>query len=157
MQGCYSFKGFSIDYTLTKTFSVETFGNKSQGAPPIANIQFTEQLKDRFRNSTRLANDPNNNGDIVLTGYISDFIIRPAAPRPGVDANTPVSALQQLEIKVFVSFKNKKEEKKDWEQTFVYPTLFPADTDFSSVQEQLLKESFDNIIEQIFNKAFSDW
>lgn len=148
---CYSFKGTDIDYTKTKTFSVSVFQNAASAAPAATNIQFTEQLKDKIRNDTRLRYTTIG-GDLEFSGSITKYQITALAPKPG-----ETTALQQLEIGINVKCYNVKDEDKSWEQTFSYPAQFASGQDLSSVQDALINEAFTNILENIFNKAFTNW
>ena len=45
----YSFTGTTLDYNVTKTFSIENFFNDSGGGPANMGQLFTEELKDYFQ------------------------------------------------------------------------------------------------------------
>jgi hypothetical protein len=151
LQSCYSFKSTAIDYDVLKTFSVVPFENKSSSAPVGINREFTDKVRDKFRNSTRLSNEPSN-GDIVITGYIKEYRTTAAAAQPGI-----TTALQQLDVVVYVKYQNNKQEGKNWDQDFKYQLTFGTEQNFVDIQDALNQEAFDNILDQIFNKAFSGW
>jgi hypothetical protein len=155
--GCYSLKGFSIDYNQTKSFSVKTFELQAPTAPPLLNINFSEQLRQRVRTNTRLQYIATASADINFTGAITGYNVTTVAAQ---NSNTVVGAtaqLQQLEIIIQVNYENTKDEKKNWTETLRYQTTFPASQTLTSVQDQLFLEASNNIIDQIFNKAFSNW
>ena len=80
--GCYSFRGVSIDPN-TKTYSVALFTNNTPAAPPILAQQFTEKLKDKIRNNTRLSLVNTEGADLSFTGQISGYDVTALAPQPG--------------------------------------------------------------------------
>lgn len=149
-----SFKGTSIDYNVTKTFTVQNFGLNAPGAPALLNQRFAESLRDRVRNNTRLT-PAQQDGDIVMSGSISQFNIQAvAATASGTNISAPS---QQLNIGITVNFENKKDPKQNFSQTFIQPVYFPQGQDFSTVQNALTTEAFDGILDQVFNKAFTNW
>lgn len=152
VQGCYTFNNASVDYTKLKTFTVTQFEVKAPNAPATMGQEFSEQLRDKVRNNTRLSYLPSANADVEFSGTVTTFAITAVAPKPG-----EITSLQQLQIGVYVEFKNKKEEGKDWSNTFSYPATYETGQDFAAVQEQLTQEAFENIIENVFNKSFADW
>jgi hypothetical protein len=147
--------GTDIDYTQVKTFRVLQFENKVPNAPANIHVQFTEALRDKVRNNTRLKQE-STGGDIELSGEVNEYVITSVAPKPG--ENAPTSALQQLQIGVSVTYKNRKQQGKDWEsKSFRYQVQFNTSDDFNAVQDRLIKDCFETILENTFNAAFSNW
>ena len=71
LYGCYSFKGIAIDPEV-RTYYVDQFVDNSGGGVPVLAINFTEKLKDKIRNESRLVYsevDP----DITFSGSIIRF------------------------------------------------------------------------------------
>jgi len=62
-----------------------------------------------------------------------------------------------LDVKIKVKFENSKHEKENWENTFGYYADFSAEQSLFDVQDELIKEIFDQILEDIINKAFNNW
>jgi hypothetical protein len=149
---CYSFKGISISPDIN-TFNIENFQLSSSaiGAPGDLGIRFTESLRAKIRNESRLKY-VEQNPDIEISGNIAGFNIRPEAPQAG---NTV--ALNKFEIVISVNFINNKDESQSWKQSFSFFRTFGSDQDFQSVQEGLTNEIFRQINEDIFNKAFTTW
>jgi len=111
--------------------------------------------KNKVLNNTRLSYREEE-GDIQLKGNIVGYTVTALAPQP----NQTV-ALQRLTIKVSVDYKNiklkKDEENSAWTQTFSRFADFGSDQDLVSVEEQLIQEIYDQVLEDVFNKAFSGW
>lgn len=142
------------DYDISpdvKTFSVEQFETTAGNAPPTIGQQFSEQLKQRILNDTRLQYR-DTKGDIEFSGAITSYQISPIAPQPGQTV-----ALQRLTLRMDIECKSSKQEIKNWSPSFSRFADFAADADLSAVETRLVKEIYEQIIEDVFNKAFSNW
>jgi len=154
LQSCtVSFINQGIDYSVLKSFSIDQFEAKASNAPPTSGQTFSEQLKDKVMSNTRLSYK-DVNGDVQFSGYLSGYQITSLAPQ----ANQTV-AFQRLTIRITIDFKNIKVEdgSKDWNQTFSRFADFSADQDLSSVETQLIQDIYDQVLDDVFNKAFSGW
>lgn len=151
-EGCYSLKGISIDPRVN-TFFVLNFETIANNAPPTLSVDFTERLKDKIRNETRLQLKTEE-AEVVFSGKVVDFRVVPVAPRPG-----ELVALNQLVIVIQVAAENMKEEKIEWpkEKSFSFFAEFSSQTDLLSVQDQLVRQIGDQLLEDIFNYFFNNW
>jgi len=147
---CYSFKGISIDPTIN-TFYVTIFDNLSNEAPPTLGQDFTEVLRDKIRNESRLRlkdTDP----DIDFTGSISSFLVSSEAPEPG-----QTTSFNRLTITVKVDYVNNRNEDNKWNRQFSFFANFDANQNLLDIQEELINSINDQIVEDIFNFSFTDW
>ena len=147
---CYSFKGISIDPTIN-TFYVTIFDNLSNEAPPTLGQDFTEVLRDKIRNESRLRlkdTDP----DIDFTGSVSSFIVTSEAPEPG-----QTTSFNRLTITVKVDYVNNRNEENKWNRQFSFFANFDANQNLLDIQEELINSINDQIVEDIFNFSFTDW
>ncbi len=154
VQACtVSFINAGIDYSVLKSFSIEQFEVKASNAPPTSGQRFSEQLKDKVLNNTRLAYQ-DSKGDVQFSGNIVGYTVTSLAPQ----ANQTV-AFQRLTIRIAIAFKNIKEKdgSADWDQTFSRFADFSAEQDQASVEDQLIQEIYDQVLEDVFNRAFSGW
>lgn len=142
--------GASIDENL-KTFSVQYFNNRAAIINPLLSQKFTELMKERIMSESRLIL-VEGVGDVDFSGEITGYSIRPMAIKE--DA---VSAQTRLTITVKVRYKNKKTPEKNWESNFSAYQDFASDHDFTSVENDLTTLIIDQLTENIFNRAFSDW
>ena len=143
-------KGISID-TDINTFFVQYFEHRALNAPPEINQIFTEALKDKVRSESRLdytTTDP----DIEFSGIITNYIVRSEAPEP--DETT---GLNRLEIRFKVTYVNHLREDDTWESNFMHYYEYPSETTLADVQNEAHEIIFDQVTEDIFNKAFTDW
>ena len=58
---------------------------------------------------------------------------------------------------VKIRCRNSKDPKQDWEQTFSAYQDYDSQINLSEVEDQLVEEIIEELTENIFNKAFSDW
>lgn len=150
LSGCYSFKGIAIPPDIN-TYFVDNFQNAVPQAPGDINQRFSEALRAKIRNESRLTYQEEN-ADIEFSGSITGFRLSPEAPQAG---NTV--ALNKLEITVSVNYVNNKDETKNWKKQFSFFRTFESDKDFISIQESLIDEIFKQLMENIFNQAFTGW
>ena len=150
ISGCYSFKGIAI-HADVNTYYIENFKNNAPQAPGDINQRFSEALRLKIRNESRLTYNESA-PDIEFSGSVSGFRLTPEAPQAG---NTV--ALNKVEIIVSVDFKNNKDEAKSWKKQFSFFRTFASDQDFVSIQDGLINEIFKQLLENIFNDAFTGW
>ena len=149
LQACYSFKGITIPDTLD-TFDVPFVEVTTPDAPPSINTDLQDKLIQKITRESRLtfnSTNPDVRMTTKLTGYIVESI---GANSEDVDAN-------RLKISVKVEYKDAKNEENDWIKSFSQNREFAAGVNLLSVQDQLVEEIFDDIVEDIFNTAFTNW
>ncbi len=148
--GCYSLKGVSIA-PETKTFSVALFTNNAGGAPPTLAQNFTEKLKDKIRNNTRLSLVQTDAADLQFSGQVSGYDVIAQSPQPG-----QTDAFNQLRITFYVEMLDTKNEKSSWKQSFSFQSNFPGNSQVLQYQDELIKTISTKILDDIFNKAFTE-
>ena len=112
---------------------------------------FTEKLKDKFVSQTSLALS-DRNADLTFEGSISSYSVSPIAIQTNETA-----AQNRLTITVTVKFTNVKDEKQNFETTFVRYSDYDSNQNIASVEDQLIDDIFTQIIDDIFNKAVINW
>lgn len=154
IHSCYSFRGISIPPEVI-TFSVEDFDDRSTEQVPGLAQDFTQELKDRIRNESRLEEARNNaSSDITFTGFISRFETNPLAPQP--DQTTALSQLK-IYIKIATEYKDDKFEESEFDQTFNFAVEYSSEQNLLDIQEELIDQIFEQITTDVFNKAFANW
>jgi hypothetical protein len=134
-----------------KTASVQYFQNRAMVINPILSQTFTEGLKDRILSESRLVMK-DDLGDVDFSGEITGYEIKAMA----IEADA-VSAETRLTITVKVRYRNFKDPRTNWESSFSAYTDFSSDQSISSVETELVEDIVEQLTENIFNKAFSDW
>lgn len=148
--GFYSHSGASVPPDA-KTFSVQYINNLASIVQPTLSQVLTEKLKRKFINETQLQL-AQSDGDIEFSGKILEYRSNPV----GVQGNQQ-NAVNQLVINVEITFENKKDEKKNFTQTFSTFVNYPADQTLGAVENQLIQTATDQLVTDIFNKAFINW
>jgi hypothetical protein len=152
LQGCgvYSFTGASISPEV-KTVSIKYFPNRSSLIQPALSQAFTEKLRDKFVSQTNLR-QITENGDLMFEGYISDYRTQPVAIQ-----GTETAALNRLTITVNVKFTNQKDEKQNFETNFSRYADYDSKKSLAEVEQTLIDEIDKQLVDDIFNKAVSNW
>ena len=148
--GVYSFTGASISPDI-KTVSVAFFQNRASTVQPSLSQSFTEKLKDKFVSQTSLRLIPSN-GDLQFEGYFSDYKTSPIAIQ-----GTQTAALNRLTITVNVKFTNTKDAKQNFETSFSRYSDYVSTKSLSEVELSLIDDINKQLIDDIFNKAVSNW
>ena len=146
----YTLSGISIPPNV-KTFYIEDFTNTSASVVPTLAQTLQEALKNKVRNESRLVYD-DTDPDIEFTGNVVDYDISSIAPQPN-----QTSALNRLEIVIAIEFVDNNNEENDWKQNFSFFNDFPSNDNILDVQDQLINNIQEQIVEDIFNKAFTNW
>ena len=149
-----SLKGITIAPTIS-TFYIDIFQNRAFNAPPDIGIQFTEAFKELVLNSTRLNYDEYN-PDIEFSGSVTTFNVTSVAPEQQENGGVG-SALNRLSISVEVEYFNKQDEEDTWNQSFSFFQDFESTESLENVQDELIVTIFDQINQDVFNKAFTNW
>jgi len=138
-----------------KTIRVDFFENNAALVVNNLSTQFTEALKDRIRNTTRLGIVTREDADAVMSGSITDYNISPVSINATANNVAPIAGASQLTITVNVKYVNNLNKKDNFEQTFSKALPFTGDI---NTQEQTLIAAINKeLTEDIFNKAFENW
>jgi len=146
----YSFSGASISPDV-KTFTVKYFNKTASLGPAYLSQRFTEKLKDKFISQTTLTH-VDKNGDLTFEGAITNYSIAPIA----IQANE-TAAQNRLSISVNVKFTNLKDEKQNFETSFTRYKDYKSDLNLAQYEEGFIAEIYDQIVDDIFNKAVINW
>tara|TARA_B100000513_G_scaffold30457_1_gene11778 strand:+ start:194 stop:652 length:459 start_codon:yes stop_codon:yes gene_type:complete len=148
--GVYSFKGASISKDV-KSVSINQFENIASLAPPVLSNTLTEALKDKFSSETNLI-PLKNYGDLIFTAQITNYSINPIA----IQADETASK-NRLSINIKVKFINIKDKESNFEKSFSRYADYESSQDFTSIEESLNIEIVSQLVDDIFNEAFTNW
>jgi len=153
--GVYSFTGAS---TAAETIQVGDFFNNTDLAPANIGQTFTNSLKDYYQRNSSLSVVAEG-GELRIEGTIVEYAVRPIAPvASGNDQQADASALTRLTIAVRASYEDSLDPKNGFkDKTFSFYADFPNTQDITSIQEQLEKTIFDQILLDIFNATVANW
>lgn len=147
----YKFTGTSIDYTKTKTVSLDKFPIRANYVWSPMESMFYNSLSDAFATKTKLA-VLKRGGDLQLAGEITEY----SQTNKSISSDG-YSAQVQLKMTVNVRFVNNINHEEDFEQQFSATADYDATQQLAAVQEQLVQEMINDIVDQIFNATVANW
>ena len=137
-----------------KTVTVQFFENNAAMVVPNLSQDFTEALKLRIRNQTRLS-ITQTDAHAIFEGRITGYDIRPIALQ---NNNAPTAGGNRITIKVSVKYTNNLNPKQSFEETFERFKDFNIGTQpLQTIQQQYNKDINLQLTEDIFNRAFAQW
>jgi len=153
MTGCtisYKFNGASIDYSKTKSITINEFPNQAALVYTPLTIQFNEALTTLFAQQTRLNIVPRG-GDFTLEGAITGYQL--AATAIGADNR---ASENKLTMTVKVHFVNNV-TGEEIDQSFSSFRTFSSSSTLNDVQDGLIAEMIEEVVDQIFNATVANW
>jgi len=156
--GCYSLKGITIAPEIS-SFFVDQFQNGTATAPPDIGQRFSEDLKERILNNSKLNLDESV-PDIEFTGSVVSYAVQSVAPQrdPNSTGVTEFgSSINRLNIVVQVDYVNNQDDEESWSQSFSFFQDFDNDTNLTDIQDEFIRDIFSQITTDVFNKSFTNW
>ena len=146
----YSFTGASIPEDV-KTVSVQTFPSYAPLANANLSQTFTEALKNIFLSQTNL-DLVAKEGDLQFEGSITGYNVTSVA----IQGNE-TAALNRLTITVKAKFTNTKDKELNFETSFSRFLDYESSQNLASIEDELIKDINEQLTQDIFNKAVSNW
>lgn len=147
----YKFTGTSIDYTKTKTISLDKFPIRANYVWSPMESMFYNTLSDAYAQKTKLK-VLKRDGDLQLAGEIVEY----SQTNKSIGSEG-FSTQVQLKVVVNVRFVNTKNHEKDFEQRFSATADYDSSKQLTAVQDELVQEIIEDIVDQIFNATVADW
>jgi hypothetical protein len=145
----YSLKDVSIPADI-KTVRVFYIENKARYINPQLSPKLSDKLRQKIINQTRLS-QTNNDADFEISGYVSDYSVSTS----GISQKQVAS--NNLNVTVHVIFKNKKDEKKNFEADITRNFPFSASKSLTQAETELNEQMITSLTDEIFNRIFSNW
>ncbi|MEY3433012.1 MAG: hypothetical protein RL131_948 [Bacteroidota bacterium] len=145
----YSLKDVSIPPEI-KTVRVFFIENKARYVNPQLSPRLTDKLRQKIVNQTRLS-QTNNDADYEISGYISDYSVNTS----GI-SNQQVAS-NNLNVTVHIVFRNRQDEKKNFETDITRNFPFSASKSLTQAESELNDQMINNLTDEIFNRIFSNW
>lgn len=111
----------------------------------------TDELMDKCRAQTNLE-FINDIADVTFKGEVSNYQTRPLT----VSGNA-TAAMNRFTISVKVKFTNSVEPDYSYDQTFTRYEDYDSALELSAVEQDLSEKIVEQLIEDIFNRAFVNW
>lgn len=146
----YSFSGVNISPEVL-TYSVDYFPNRAALVQAQLSQVFTDAMMDKIQGNTNL-DLSNQGGDVQFSGEITNYETRPTAI-----TSAETAARNRLTITVRVKYANVTEPDLDFDSSFSRYEEYDASAPLSEVENALITLIVENLVEDIFNKAFISW
>lgn len=146
----YKFKDVSID-PRAKTCHIVPVTNTAPYFNPQLAPQLSDKLRQKVNNQTRLSLIPREDADYFIKCEITGYNVTTA----GISQQQ--AATNRLVVTVKVTFRNKFDEKKNFESPVSRNFDFSANLSLNQAEAQLTSTIVQNMVDEIFTKIFSDW
>jgi hypothetical protein len=147
----YSFKDSAPLPPEVKTFRVNQLGNQAPYVDAQLAPQLTESLKQKIISNTRLRQTNDDDAHYDISGYVSNY----AVSTTGISGAS--AAQNRLTVTFHVIFKNSLDNTQNMEadvsSNFDYSSSLSLNDAAASLNTQIIS----NMVDQIYNKIFSNW
>lgn len=150
MSVSYSFSGVNIAPEI-KTVTVEYFPNRAPVVQAQLSQLFTDALIDKIQSNTSLELVPGS-GDVSFSGEIRKYETRPTAI-----TGSETAARNRLTISIRVIYTNNFDPDADFDSSFSRYEDYDSSQALADVEDELIELIVEDILEDIFNKAFVNW
>jgi hypothetical protein len=133
-----------------KTVKVNYIENRARYINPLLSPSLTDKLRQKIINQTRL-NQTNGEADYEVSCTIIDY----SQSTSGI-SNQQVAS-NNLNISVHIQFRNRLDEKKNFEADITRNFPFAASLSLPQAEAQLKDQVLTNLSDEIFNRIFSNW
>ena len=147
---CYTFRDISIPPNV-KTVRLNYIENKAPYVNPQLSPRLTDRLRQKINNQTRLTLVTAEDAHYEINAVIIDY----RATTAGI--SNQQAAINRLNVTVKIIFKNRLDEKENFEADI--SRNFDFDANLSLQQAEALKgdDIIRNLSDEIFNRIFSNW
>lgn len=147
----YSFKDSAPIPPEITTFRVNYLENHAEYVNTQLSPQLTERLKQKIIGTTRLRQTNNDNAHYDISGYVSQY----NTSTVGISGNN--ASANRLTVGFHLIFKNTVDATKNFESDLTRTFDFPANQSLTQAEASLNDEIIKNLVDEIFNKIFSNW
>lgn len=133
-----------------KTVKVNFFENRARYINPLLSPRLTEKLRQKIVNQTRLS-QTNGEAHYEISGTITDYSVSTSG------ISDKQSSMNNLNVTVNIIFKNRLDEKKNFENSITRNFPFSATRSLQQAEAELNDAIINNMSDEIFNKIFSNW
>lgn len=145
----FSIKDVSIPPEV-KTVRVLYIENKARYINPQLSPKLTDKLRQKIINQTRLS-QTNGEADYEISGYVSDYSVSTS----GISRQQVAS--NNLNVSVHLIFKNRLDDKKNFETDITRNFPFSATKSLTQAESELNDLMVTGLTDEIFNRIFSNW
>ena len=149
--GCiYKFNEAGTIKPNVKTVKLNIIENKAQYVNNQISQRLTERLRQKMNSQTRLSQTNSDSADWEISGAITDYSLSTSAI-----SNQQV-ATNRLTVAVHMSRNDRKnDDVKEYDVSRSFE--FRANQSLQQAETTLMDEMIRTLVDEIFNKLFSDW
>ena len=147
----YGFKDTAPIPVEVKTFRVNYLENKATYINTQLSPQLTEQLKAKVINTTRLKQTNNDDAHYDISGFVSQYYTSTVS----ISGNN--SSGNRLTVGFHLVFRNTLDDTKSFEADLMRTFDFDARLSLQDAERTLNETIVKNLVDEIFNKIFSNW
>ena len=147
----YSFKDSAPIPVEIKTFRVQYLENRAQYINTQLSQQLTENLKTKIISATRLKQTNDDDAHYDISGYVSQYYTST------VNIANNNSTTNRLTVGFHLIFKNTLDPTKNFEADISRNEDFAANKSLTEAENTLTPIVVKNVVDEIFNKIFSNW
>lgn len=147
----YGFKDQAPIPPEVKTFRVNYLDNKAQ----YVNTQFSPLLTDKLRqkiiNTTRLRGTNSDDAHFDISGWVTQYYLQM------VSLTNNTNTGNRLNVGFHLIFKNTLDDSKSFEADLTRAIDVKGELTQSDVDRAYTTEMVNSLVDEIFNKIFSNW
>lgn len=155
--GCYTFKDIGQIPKEVKTFRVNYIENKARYINPQLSPQLTDKLRQKIMGQTRLAGVQTEDAHYDISGTVTGYNVITSAISSNNSSNQQQAAGQRLTVTVHLNFKNNLDPSKNFEADVSRNFDYSAQLTITQAEQQLNETIIKNMVDEIFNRIFSNW
>jgi hypothetical protein len=155
--GCYSFRDVSPIPQEVKTFRVNYIENRARYINPQLSPQLTDKLRQKITGQTRLSGVSTDEAHYDIYGQITTYNVSTSGISNGGTNGQQQAAISRLTVTVHLNFKNTLDPSKNFEADVSRNFDFSANLTLPQAEAQLTETIIKNMVDEIFNRIFSNW
>jgi hypothetical protein len=146
--GCYSFQDVSIPPEV-KTIRIQYIENRAPYINPQLAPQFNDRLKQKITNQTKLTVVQGEDAHYDVSGTITNYSVTTS----GISQQQAATNRLTIGIKITLRDQNNKTKNFDVSRNFD----FSANLTLQQAEVQLIDNIIRNMVDETFNRIFSNW
>jgi len=158
--GCYSFKDIGSIPPEIKTFRVNYIENKARYVNPQLSPQLTDKLRQKITSQTRLTGVQGEDAHYDISGTVTGYNVTTSGVSTGTNSSGTTqqqASIQRLTVIVHLNFRNNLDPTKNFEADVSRNFDYGADLSLTQAEAQLNETIVKNMVDEIFNRIFSNW
>lgn len=158
--GCYSFKDIGSIPPEVKTFRVNYIENKARYVNPQLSPQLTDKLRQKITSQTRLTGVQSDDAHYDISGTVTGYNVTTSGVSTGVNnsgSSQQQASIQRLTVIVHLNFRNNLDPTKNFEADVSRNFDYGANQSLTQAEAQLNETIIKNMVDEIFNRIFSNW